>query len=420
MKNVLLLCALIACNKTNPNYCADHPDHNCNESVDARDHDAPASTCATAGCATGVCDTTSNTCVQCTAAQPQACSGATPVCDATDTCRPCGADAECAESGVCRVDGSCALSAAVLYASTTGGAAATCAAGDKCTLAQALTLVDATHTIVHLDPGTYAIDGITTTQNVTITGRGAIIDRSAGTIGPVFTVGAGLTASLEFVTLQGGHSATTANGITCATGELDVHAVTIQMNSGIAISSTSCDVVVARSTLYANAEGGIYLAGTTSTKFDITDSFVIHNGNNTDAMFGGIYILPQTVGTSRLEFNTIVDNQASSGVTHFGGVTCDIAAVGAANNIVARNLKGGAASGQQTQGQCGFLTSKVQDDITGLGFMSADSQPYNYRLGFPSSAIDAANTASLVDVDVDGNHRPVGAQKDIGAAEFKP
>jgi hypothetical protein len=421
MKNVLLLLlALIACNKTNPNYCSDHPDHNCNEAIDARDHDAPNGSCASVPCVTGVCDTTSNTCVQCTAAMPQACTTATPVCGSDDMCRPCAGDSECTASGACMVDGSCALASAVLYASPTGGANSTCAIGDKCTLDHALTLVDTTHTIIHLDPGTYGTAGITPTQDMTIVGRGATIDKNMGGNGPVFTIAAGRSITLDLMTITGGDDPTLGSGITCTSATLAIHAATISTNAGMGINSADCNVVLARSTVYNNTKGGVYLNGITTTMtFDVTDNFIIHNGNGTDALLGGLTIGPTIVSTSRLEFNTIADNTTSTGSAHAGGVACDITNFHANNNIVARNLK--VSSPSQTFGVCDYPTSKVQDDVVGLDFARVDSgPPYSYEIGTNSTAKDMATTASTVDIDVDGDHRPQGAQKDIGADEYKP
>ena len=61
----------------------------------------------------------------------------------------------------------------------------------------------------------------------------------------------------------------------------------------------------------------------------------------------------------------------------------------------------------------------MQDDVAGLNFESTQL-PYSYKLLVGSSAIDVALTASTVDIDADGDHRPQGAQKDIGADEYKP
>ena len=415
----LAILLLGACSKTNPYYCEGHPDNNC--LIDAAGGpDTPGGSCANMPCVSGVCDTTTNTCVQCTAAEPGACMGTTPVCSADDTCTGCTADTSCTVSNTCLPDGSCADVTGVLYASTTGGGASACTQADMCSLDHAVALLDSAHKIIKLAPGTYGTSGYILTNDATFVGRDATIDKNTGSNGPVFSISGGITLTLDYVTVTGGDDSLVGHGIYCTSSRLVIHGAKIQTNAANAINGTGCDLVLEQSTLYNNAQGGIYLAGTSSMTFDITDNFIIRNGNSNDGIFGAIYIVPTTVSTSRFEFNTIVDNLASSGVTHFAGVTCDIAAVTAANNIVARNLRAGSATAQQTQGACGFLTSKVQDDIAGLDFASADTQPYSYKIGATSTAMDVATTPSTVDVDAEGDHRPQGSEKDIGADEFKP
>jgi hypothetical protein len=55
-------------------------------------------------------------------------------------------------------------------------------------------------------------------------------------------------------------------------------------------------------------------------------------------------------------------------------------------------------------------------DPSSAHFVSPDVQPYDYHLGAGSVAIDAATMATL-DHDFDGEPRPKGAARDIGADE---
>ena len=65
--------------------------------------------CTSAGM--GVCDLSDRSCVECTEAQPGACTDAVPICDALNrTCRACGSDAECEARGgdpICSATGAC-------------------------------------------------------------------------------------------------------------------------------------------------------------------------------------------------------------------------------------------------------------------------------------------------------------------------
>src|SRR5262249_3760003 len=134
MTKTLLLGAIAlvaACERNNANYCADHPDHNCNEPIDGANN-----ACTAVSCTSGVCDTTSGMCVQCTANQAAACQGTTPICGANDACRGCQLHSECT-SMACLPDGSCADGTAVAYVASVaqgGTVNPDCTQGTPCTL----------------------------------------------------------------------------------------------------------------------------------------------------------------------------------------------------------------------------------------------------------------------------------------------
>jgi hypothetical protein len=92
------------------------------------------------------------------------------------------------------------------------------------------------------------------------------------------------------------------------------------------------------------------------------------------------------------------------------------------NNIIARNTLAGSATdpAAQTSGACTYPTSRIQSDVNGLAFQQPDTSPFSYKLLAGSSAVDQATTAVPIDVDNEGDHRPQGPEKDIGADEFKP
>ncbi|MEJ7602515.1 MAG: choice-of-anchor Q domain-containing protein [Kofleriaceae bacterium] len=118
-----------------------------------------------------------------------------------------------------------------------------------------------------------------------------------------------------------------------------------------------------------------------------------------------------------MEFNTIVDNHAP---VMSGGVICDVGSFQARNNIIARNTVGGTRTAQVT-GSCGFASSKIQDDVDGLEFIdSASPAPFDYRVGAGSTAIDQATATSEIDIDFEGDGRPQGPGKDLGADEWTP
>jgi hypothetical protein len=209
-------------------------------------------------------------------------------------------------------------------------------------------------------------------------------------------------------------------GISCQNGSLTISQSTISGNTGGGISASGGTLTVTQSTVSGNTGGGVAVSG--GTTFTITNNFVFRNGNNTSAAFGGIDVGVTSATGSHLEFNTIVDNQATSGPLNAGGVRCSPTSFAAPNNIVARNLVGASTTdtNAQTLGACTYPTSTVASTVTGLAFAQPDATPFDYRLTSASSAIDQAATPSDVAIDVDGDVRPQGAQKDQGADENIP
>src|SRR6187402_3599813 len=113
-----------------PNFCPDvEPTHNClDKGVD------PKSCTTSADCSApeAACDVDGTmTCVQCTAADERACTGATPVCGVRHECRACAAHAECA-SRACLPDGSCGDDISVAYVDPAGSDNPLCTSAEPC------------------------------------------------------------------------------------------------------------------------------------------------------------------------------------------------------------------------------------------------------------------------------------------------
>jgi hypothetical protein len=133
---------------------------------------------------------------------------------------------------------------------------------------------------------------------------------------------------------------------------------------------------------------------------------------------GGVYIQTPTIAaTSRLDFNTIVDNAGKLGGTvAAGGIYCQDTTFRASSNIISHNNVGGDYNNIQanTAGGCTYPGSLIESDDTNLAFLGSG----DYHLGAGSTAIDAAMTPPVTDHDVDGDHRPRGNGYDIGADEY--
>lgn len=417
------LVALASCiYKDDPYYCPGaNPNNNCAE-IDAGT-DGPKACTSSSDCAapTSVCDLEgSSTCVQCTPSEDDACQGSTPVCGSERSCRGCIAHDECA-SNACLPDGSCADDASIAYVDPTGTDNASCTRSTRCTkITKALAtnrpfvkLTGATD-----EGGTVTIDS----RNVTLLADpGAKLVRTAN--GIVLEVRGTSQVAIYDLEISGG-SGPQGIGISMPAGNTAMLGLTrmkVIGNAGGGISASGGSLTISQSTISGNAGGGISVTGA-GTTFNITNNFIYRNGNNSSAEAGGVNIGLSSPGASRLEFNTIVDNQATSGPLNAGGVRCSATSFAAPNNIIARNLIGASTTdvNAQTLGACTYPTSKVQNSITGLAFVSADAAPYNYKLGATSSAIDFATTTSPIDVDHEGDDRPWGAAKDSGADEYVP
>lgn len=459
------LAYLSACRFTSDHYCDDHPsDPRCNGSGSSdAGPDGPTACTSNTHCSgsTTVCDTGEGVCVQCTADEAAACTGASPVCGDDRACRACAAHPECGDSDACLPDGACAATDDVAYVAPAGSGTA-CTKDMPCaTLAAALAtsksyirltgtlseavLIDNKNVTLLADTGsklTRATNGVILeirgSSNVAIfdleiTGASG----AAAGVGISIPAGSAPTVKLHRVSVN----TNTGAGIAMSGGNLTATQTTVSGNQGAGISSAGGSVTVARSTvsgnlgmgiaiaggplaisqssIFMNRDGGISVSGTGAT-FNITNNFIYRNGDEDNASVGGVSLATPPSSTHRFEFNTIVDNRVRASAALAGGSLCDVAGFAAPNNVIARNRVAASTIGvnSQTFGLCTYPTSKIQATVADLNFKSPDDLPYDYRLTPGSAAIDQATTQSTIDVDHDGSARPSGGGKDQGAHEL--
>jgi hypothetical protein len=321
-------------------------------------------------------------------------------------CRGCVAHSECA-TGIC-TGGTCAPESEVAVTAPTGSASSDCTVAEPCNLARALGLSPPRKYIV-LAAGTYeavayAIDG---TQRLVGRGIGETTLRGSGSTS-VFTLAAGVDElTVEQVTIDAnGTPGLSCEGITQVKPRLRIYDSAVR-NATTAIRSVNCELHIDRVILTANGDG-VEAEGPTSGL--ITNSFAFRNT--------GVAIRLRTIGVSTagempsIAFNTFVDNGT--------GISCSAGnqpiSVSAPNNIIARNGVNTISSGNCGQFGESFPGSMVRNDVGDLMFKSPDMPPYDYHIMSGSIAIDAALGGTLTH-DFDGDVRPQGAGRDVGADE---
>lgn len=406
----LLLAALTACAKDNPYYC----DEQCQMQPDGGGGSASACT-SSDDCSgtTPVCDTTQSTCVACTATDVGACAGTTPVCvAATNTCAPCATHAECS-SEACLPTGECGTDANVAYVGTGGADTGTCTHDDPCAT---LTYAASQRGFVKLQ------DDITeevtlASRNVTVMGDGTTVIRNTNG-SPVIAISGTSDVTLRDLVIRDatsslGHGISVQNGASGVT--LTLEGVAILNNGGNGLSFLSGVLHMTRSVVSGNQSGGAKIDAT----FDITNSLFVENGNGTVTL-GGLSLTPG-IGTNVFAFNTVAANHSSSGSITYRGINC-AAPLTLTNTIV---------SGNAASANCTFEYSLFDTGTVVTGSNKAGNPQFKnidatmplaadyFRIANNSDAIDGAAPSSTVMTDIDGDDRPQGGVRDIGADEYK-
>lgn len=359
-------------------------------------------------------------CAQCRSGSNGDCSGTTPVCDA-GACRACRAHSECA-AGVCKSDGRCASESEIAYVEPSASDTADCSRATKCSLTHGISIG---RPFVLLATGTYTLNADFTLQGTISLVGGSMVkpELTRSTAGPTVKIGPGSDVTLDNVRLRGatGGSVPTASGLYCINTPIGARHVRLidfdsTQNQYDGVYAQACAIDALRSTFTNNAFTGVDLTDSNGTfdrclasgngnkgsnldtgLFMIRNNFVYRNGD------AGIVVYGNT-GTVA-EFNTVIDNAG-------GGMQCTSSGLSFPNNLVVRN-------GAGNTGGCTFPGSIIAADTTGLSFKSADAAPYDYHITAGSIAIDQA-TISTVMIDFDGDARPQGNGKDVGADEFRP
>jgi hypothetical protein len=467
---ILLLLLIVSCTKPNPNLC-------CTDEADCSAARLPVGTgcddgkvcrgnvCIEQSCATsGDCDLTAPYCVgapdgsclegctsdaecpgfmqspesryclagSCTQCRmPTDCPSSAPICSA-GACVGCTRHDECG-SGICEDNGSCAEESAIAYVNLVGGPTTDCTKASPCsTLERALALQPVRLYIV-LHTGRYTRTGpLTIGDPRWIIGNGSprpVLDRDDD--GPVVLAENNADLRIENIELSGGTGdpsnapVNAGGGLYCRRGGgapvIKMRDMLVRNNVYTGVRSLNCAFTITRSTFTQNPIGlllqdstgtidrSLFTANGTGASLDsglytFTNNFVARNSES------GVELFSSNNG-NKFEFNTVVDN--AQGGTTGAGFNCNLMTPTTfPNNIIARNRI--ATSGTNN---CTYPGSILVDtDITPLKFKQPDTSPYDYHLTAGSLAIDMA-TISTQDHDFDGDARPKGAGRDVGADE---
>jgi len=412
---LVLAIALFGCEETNSHYCKGNPDNNCAETGGDGGGGGGGGACSSSSQCSGgtpVCDTTSSTCVQCTADSNDLCTTATPVCGSNDECRGCQMHAECA-STACLPTGACGSDANVAYVKPGASNAAdtnNCTLESPCaTITRALTIglpyIKVTGTVV---------DNVTIAQDVTILADPNAMLTPKSPAALVTISGSSPTVEIDDLELTGA-SSSSGHGIVIGTGvtpTLTVQRVTISGNAGIGISASGGTIIVKRTTVYGNTGGGVYL---NFTSWDFENDIIAANGSPT-SNYGGIeFDQDATTAPHIFDFNTVSknDSNASSG----NGVAC--IALSTTYTFSDDIVWNDSSSELKTGGDCNFSYSDIGPNVAATATNIAGDPGLDSKFHIPhgSVAMDAADPSANEAVDIDGTARPIGARRDMGAFE---
>jgi len=416
---LVVLASLVAgcLRKDNPNYCPGlNANNNCAEG------DAGVRSCtenSQCSAPAPICDVQAQTCVQCTTAQPAACTGATPICGPDERCRGCASHLDCPVSNVCRPDGACADPGEVAYVSVPGGTD-----NPMCTLAMPCTKI---MKALGTNRAYLKLRGMID-EAVTIEDRSVTLLADPGTVltrnmmGNILTIDGSSNVRVYDLAINGASG--NGAGVSLSIGGnqiVTLSHVSMSENNGMngAIAVFGGTINISRSQIFNNMGGGISVS---MAEFDIENNFITRNGGI--RAYGGILLNQTDSGSRILAFNTISGNSNNGLQNTASGVLCSLVSreLIISNNIIYGNTVG---LGAQVAGNaCSWTYSDIGpgEDIPGSGNLNRDPMfaPGDFHLENTSQLIDKADPNATLNLDIDGDSRPQNGRRDIGADEYVP
>ena len=361
----------------------------------------------------GACSSTPQNSIKCT---PYKCTGTAPSAACAKTCKD---HSGCASTSVCDRtqahkggSGACVDPAKVLKVSK-GGAVKSIAAALPL-------LVSGGLTHLRLEAGTYAESLTIPAIKVSIVGVGQTV--IAPPTGDAFNVSDGAALTLQGITLDKGSHGISCKGSSAKTTTVTVVESTIQNSLNYGIKAQTCDLILRRSVLKKNNEGGALLSGGSYT---VVNNLVAQNGymisTSAGSTMGGLKLSPCSSCSAVVVNNTVVDNECSG---YFAsGIICSSSSIVVKNSIlwISSFSPGGLYSA------CSFTHSDVKVFVgkppSGAGNISKDPKlDSTHKPGTGSPCVDAGDKSAisaLSTIDFAGNGRIKGTNADMGAYEVK-
>jgi hypothetical protein len=358
---------------------------------------------------TPICDAASATCVECLT-NADCFDDMRPRCEA-NACGACRVDDDCS-TGVCLGDGSCAAASRILY--TTQDGAGSCSQMDPCSLDTAVTLLSPTIDIIKMTGTFMRMDPIVVPMKATIVGFGATLMSLPATpqFGYMIFGPDGVDLTVRGLAFELGGL---GSGISCSMGKLTVERVRIRGAGGVGIASQACELVMSRTTISGALSYGLFASGGPIT---ITNSLVHDNGVGANG-FGGIFLSQVTSG--RVEHTTISRNNTTQ-ANQPKSIRCtNSPTVEWRSNIIFGH------AAPSIDPLCRVSYSVIDPGYTGPGTVNIQQNPLfvdpnagDFHIMPMSPAIMAADPASTISIDIDGEPRPrpTGVPADSGADEI--
>ena len=396
------------CTSATTPYCVDHKCVQCMDSANGCTAEAPVcsasnacTSCAQEGDCTSYTSTphcgASGACVACRDGNDCKMSGQ-PICD-TGACRACASDTECPSNACDKETGACVDESTIIYLSPSGGTTGTCTKSAPCsTFALGIAQLGGARNVIKAAPGDYSGQFALSHVTATIYGDGATLTANATNLS-VIAIGDGADVTIQGLHVTGAGGTAHPPGVACGTttppAMMRLHRMRIDANDGGGVKINACG-------------------------FELINDVIVMNGGLAST-FGGVLVQStRAVDPGVLAFDTIVGNTGLAGSVT--GVHCDTLGTPLTfdSDIVYDNIVSN--GGKQVDSACSYTYSDINDSTNGTGNITSSPGFVNqgggdYHLGAGSMAIDAADPASTLGIDLEGSKRPKGARRDIGAYE---